>query len=274
MPVVTIARMLGSRGDEIGRALAERLHYRYLDHRLLLDYVREFGDIEPNAPEIAETRPSFWERLNEERRRHAIVVRCGVYGFARDDDAVIVGIGGNFLMRGIDHTLRILACAPTPVRVQRVIERHAGNLDQNTAAEVVRRSDRERGGYIRYMYNADWMDVHAYDMVLNTAVLSIEQAVDIIAYTLQRAEITPTATSLQKIEDLALAARVEAVLISNAGIWIHGLKATADRGVVTLAGEVITDEDREYAEEVARGVAGVRAIENDLRIQPPPLTGM
>ena len=49
MPVVTIGRLLGSRGDEIGRALAERLNYRYLDHRLLLDYVREFGEVEANA---------------------------------------------------------------------------------------------------------------------------------------------------------------------------------------------------------------------------------
>ena len=97
---------------------------------------------------------------------------------------------------------------------------------------------------------------------------------DLLAYTLERSEITPTATSLQAIDDLALAARVEAVLISNAGIWIHGLKATAERGIVTLAGEVITDEDREYAEEVAGGVNGVRAVANDLRIQPPPLTGM
>jgi osmotically-inducible protein OsmY len=98
--------------------------------------------------------------------------------------------------------------------------------------------------------------------------------VDLLAYTLERSEVTPTATSLQAIDDLALAARVEAVLISNAGIWIHGLKATAERGTVTLAGEVITDEDREYAEEVAGGVTGVRAVANDLRIQPPPLTGM
>ncbi|MFN8634820.1 MAG: cytidylate kinase family protein [Chloroflexota bacterium] len=274
MPVVTIARLLGSRGDEIGRALADRLNYRYLDHRLLLDYVREFGEVEANAPEIAETRPSFWERLNEERRRHAIVVRCGVYGFARDNDAVIVGLGGNYLMRGISHSLRTVTLAPTSVRVRRVMDVHSGNIDQNTAAEVVRRSDRERGGFIRYMYNADWLDVHAYDMVLNTANLEVDQAVDLLAYTLERAEITPTANSLQSIDDLALAARVEAVLISNAGIWIHGLRATAERGIVTLAGEVITDEDREYAEEVAGGVTGVRAVANDLRIQPPPLTGM
>src|SRR5215210_448098 len=187
MPVVTIARLLGSRGDEIGRALADRLNYRYLDHRLLLDYVREFGEVEANAPEIAETRPSFWERLNEERRRHAIVVRCGVYGFAKDDDAVIVGLGGNYLMRGMSHALRTITLAPTGVRVNRVIERHSGNLDHNTAAEVVRRSDRERGGFIRYMYNADWMDVHSYDMVLNTANLEVDQAVDLLAYSLDRA---------------------------------------------------------------------------------------
>ncbi|MCC6176479.1 MAG: cytidylate kinase family protein [Chloroflexi bacterium] len=274
MPIVTIARLLGSRGDEIGRALAEHLHYRYLDRHLLLDSIREFGDIEPNAPEIAETRPSFWDRLNEERRRHAIVVRYGVYGFAREDDCVIVGLGSNFLLRGLSHVLRVMIVAPNDVRRQRVIARQGGNLDVNTASEVIRRSDRERSGYIRYMHNADWMDPHAYDLIVNTSVGTVEQIVDFIAYALERAEISPTATSLQQIDDQALAARVEAVLISNAGIWIHGLRATAERGVVTIAGEVITDEDREYAEEIARDVAGVRAVANELRIQPPPLTGM
>jgi len=274
MAVVTITRLIGSRGDEIGRALADRLNYRFLNQRLLLDYVREFGEIEPNAPEIAETRPSFWERLNEERRRHAIVVRCGVYGFVKDDDAVVVGIGSSQLLAGLNQVFRVMTIAPTAVRVQRVIERQDGAVDVHSATELVRRSDRERVGYVRYMNNADMMDVHHYDLVLNTAVLSVDQAVDLIAYSLRRAEIHPTASSLEAIDGLALAARVEAVLISNAGIWIHGLRATAEHGVVTLAGEVITDEDREYAEDVARGVNGVRAVMNDLRIQPPPLTGM
>lgn len=274
MPVVTIARHLGSYGDEIGRALAQRLGFRYLDHDVLVDYVREFGEIEPNAPEIAETRPSFWERLNEERRRHAIIVRCGVYGFARDNDAVILGLGSNFLLRGLSHVLRVSITAPIDVRVAKVMQRVPEPIDRETAADLVRRGDRERGGYVRYMHNADWNDVHGYDLVLNTENLSVDQAVHYISYTLERAEVTPTATSLQSIEDLALASRVEAVLISNAGIWIHGLKATGERGVVTLGGEVITDEDREYAEEIARGVEGVRLVVNELRIQPPPLTGM
>jgi cytidylate kinase len=278
MPVVTIGRQLGSNGDEIGHALAERLAFRYFDHHVLMDYVREFGEIQPNAPELAETSPSFWERLNEERRRHQIVVRSGVFGFARDNDAVVVGLGSNFLLRDLRHVLRVFTAAPFDQRVARIMDKgvqaRPGPLDRETATELVRRSDRERIGYIRYMHNAEFYDVHGYDLVLNTGNLTIERAVQFIAYTLERAEIAPTAGSLQAIEDLALGSRVEAVLISNAGIWIHGLKATAERGVVTIAGEVITDEDREYAEEAARAVPNVRMVVNELRIQPPPLTGM
>src|SRR6266542_1066671 len=129
MPVVTIGRQLGSQGDEIGRTLAERNTFRYLDRHVLVDYVREFGEIEANAPEIAETRPSFWERLNEERRRHAIVVRCGVYGFARENDAVIVGIGSSQLLAGISQVFRVMTIAPIAVRVQRVIERQDAAVD-------------------------------------------------------------------------------------------------------------------------------------------------
>jgi len=278
MPVVTIARQLGSLGDEIGEALAARLGFRYLDHHLLPSYVRDFGEVEPNAPEIAETRPSFWERLNEERRRHAIMVRSGVYRFARDNDAVIVGLGANVLLGGLSHVLRVLTVAAITPRVERVMQKGTvGNptpLAREEAIEIVRRSDRERSGYIRYMHNTDWNDVHGYDLVLNTSNLAIEQGVAWTAAALERAEVTPTAGSLQAIEDLALAGRVEAILISNSGLWVHGLKATAERGVVTISGEVITDEDREYAEEAARAVDGVRLIVNELRIQPPPLTGM
>ena len=189
-----------------------------------------------------------------------------------------MGLGSNFLLRGLSHVLRVLTVAPVTIRVERVMEKgihdRPGALDRDTATELVRRSDRERGGYIRYMHNADWADVHGYDLVLNTANLSVDQAAQYVADCLSRAEISPTAISLQAIEDLALASRVEAVLVSHAGIWIHGLKATAEHGVVTVAGEVITDEDREYAEEAARNVPGVRAVHNELRIQPPPLTGM
>ena len=153
MPVVTIARQLGSLGDEIGETLATRLGFRYLDHHLLPSYVRDFGEVEPNAPEIAETRPSFWERLNEERRRHAIMVRSGVYRFARDNDAVIVGLGANVLLGGLSHVLRVLTVAAITPRVERIMQKGTvGNpkpLAREEAIEELSRATTRFAAYQR-----------------------------------------------------------------------------------------------------------------------------
>ena len=57
--------------EQISRALAERLNYRYLDHRLLLDYVREFGEVEANAPSVdgeMEWRDSTIKQKNHNRQ--------------------------------------------------------------------------------------------------------------------------------------------------------------------------------------------------------------
>ncbi len=277
MPVVTIARQLGSLGDEIGHALAERLHYRCLDPPALLDHIREFGEIQPDAPELTETGPSLWERLSDERRRLTILATFGVYSFAQANDAVIIGLRSSFLLRGLSHVLRVLIVAPLPVRTERIraaMERGPGPVDRATAFDLIQRSDRERGGYNRYMHKFEWTDVHGYDLVLNTATLTLEQAVHCIAFALERSQITPTAESLQRIDDLTLASRVEASLVSSPEIWVGGLNATAEGGVVAIAGEVMMDEDRERAEELARGVAGVRAVVNEIRIQPPLQTGI
>jgi osmotically-inducible protein OsmY len=129
-------------------------------------------------------------------------------------------------------------------------------------------------GYLRYLFNVDYTDPRLYDIVLNTGRWQVPQAVAYLADLLELPEIVKSAESAQRLEDLALASLVEVRLVNNTGIWVHGLRATSERGEVTITGEVITDEDREVAEEVAAAVPGVRGVINELRIQPPPLTGM
>jgi osmotically-inducible protein OsmY len=57
-------------------------------------------------------------------------------------------------------------------------------------------------------------------------------------------------------------------------VWVNGLKVVARDGRVRMEGEVITEEDRDSVEQIVRAIDGVRFVENDLRVQPPPLTGM
>jgi cytidylate kinase len=279
MPIVTVTRQLGSEGDAIGRALADRLSFRYLDKEGIVQAMRAYGgEVEPTAPEIQEKRPSFWERLNEERKRHSIMLRSAVYSFALEDNCVIVGVGASMLLKDLNHALKVLTLAPFETRVQRVMEQgwpeQPGRVDRETAEERVRARDREVAGYLRYLFNLDYTDPKHYDFVLNTARWSVQTAVDYLSALINLPEINKTAESAARLEDLALGALVEASLVNDAGIWVHGLRASAERGEVTIAGEVITDEDRDAAEEVAAAVPGVRGVINELRIQPPPLTGM
>jgi cytidylate kinase len=279
MPIVTVTRQLGSEGDAIGRALAERLSFRYMDKDSIVQAMRVYGgEVEPGAPEIQEKRPGFWERLNEERRRHSIMLRSAVYSFALEDDCVIVGVGASMLLKDLSHVLKVLTMAPFETRVERVMQHGSperpGPLSREAATEMVRARDREVAGYLRYMFNLDYTDPKHYDLVLNTGRWSVQAAVEYLSAVVNLPEISKTVESTARLEDLALASLVEASLVNDPAVWVHGLRATAERGDVTITGEVITDEDRDAAEEIATSVQGVHSVVNELRIQPPPLTGM
>jgi osmotically-inducible protein OsmY len=86
--------------------------------------------------------------------------------------------------------------------------------------------------------------------------------------------LRPSPLDQQRLGNLALASRVEATVLGDPTVWVNGLKVVAQEGRVRLEGDVITEEDREAVEQVVKAIDGVRMIDNELRVQPPPLTGM
>src|SRR5437868_12147705 len=126
MAVITISRHPGSLGDTVARGIAERLQYRLVERSELVQLAGRIGGPDvawDRAPELRERSPSFWERLNEERRRYASVLRRVTTQLAEDDDVVIVGLGSGQLLKGLSNVLRLQIIAPTDVRLERVMER-------------------------------------------------------------------------------------------------------------------------------------------------------
>ncbi|GEM_PF-841665 len=280
MPIIAISRLLGSDGEQVARGVADRLGYRYMDRQTLLAEAQALGvrELRANAPELAETKPTLWERLNEERRRYGVLLRAGVYGFARDDDAVILGLGASHLLRDVNHAIKVLVVASDPIRIARIMEhgspRRPGPLTAGEAEEALQQTDREWIGYVRYMFGLNMLDPRLYDVALATDRLTVDGAIATLVELSRRPEFQPTAPSIQRLADLALASRAEVALTSHEGLWIHGLRVQAERGEVLLTGEVVAEEDRDVAEQVVLALPGVRRVRNELRIQPPPLTGM
>ena len=281
MAVITISRHPGSLGDTIARALAQRLSYRLVERGELVQLAERIGGSDvawDRAPELRERSPSFWERLNEERRRYASVLRRATTQLAEEDDVVIVGLGGGQLLKGLSNVLRLQIIAPMDVRMERVMERGfddiQGPLTRDQARDLIRKSDRDIGGYMRYMFNIDWMEPQHWDLVINTGRFNVSDTVAIVAAIVESGTLEPSALDKQRLANLGLASRIEALVLSDPTVWVNGLKVVAQDGRVRLEGEVITEEDRDAVEQIVRAIEGVRQIANELRVQPPPLTGM
>src|ERR1051326_721261 len=250
MAVITISRHPGSRGGTLARALADRLNYRLVERAELIRVAERIGGTDvawDRAPEMRERSPSFWERLNEESRRYA-------------------------------NVLRLKIIAPMDVRIERVMERGfddvVGPLTREQARDLIRKADRDIGGYMRYLFKIDWLESSHWDLVINTGRFSVAESVEIVAAIVDSGMLEPSALDNQRLANLALASRVEATVLGDPTVWANGLKVVAQDGRVRIEGEVITEEDREAVEQIVRAIEGVRHVENDLRVQPPPLTGM
>ncbi|HEY2592306.1 MAG TPA: cytidylate kinase family protein [Chloroflexota bacterium] len=281
MAVITISRHPGSLGDTIARALADRLGYRLVERSELIRVAERIGGTDvawDRAPELRERSPSFWERLNEERRRYASVLRRATTQLAEEGDVVIVGLGGGQLLKGLSNVLRLQIIAPMDIRLERVMERGfddvAGPLSRDQARDLIRRADRDTNGYMRYMFNIDWLEAHNWDLVINSGRFSVNETVEMVAAIVASGMLEPSTLDRQRLGNLALASRVEATILGDPTVWVNGLRVVAQDGRIRVEGEVITEEDREAVEQLVQAIEGVRHVENDLRVQPPPLTGM
>jgi osmotically-inducible protein OsmY len=69
------------------------------------------------------------------------------------------------------------------------------------------------------------------------------------------------------IDDTALHAKVKAALINDPVVSGTKIDVSVDRGTVVLNGAVNGEVEKRKAEEIARGVDGVRGVENNLVVR-------
>lgn len=214
MALISFSRQEGSLGGLIAREVAARLGYRVLDLKALLEEARAYGGIKESAPELFEKQPGILERLDRERRRYSVILRAVVYNAALSDNVVFLGRGVGMLLGDLNHALRVLVVAPLETRIARVMRQgvsaRPGPKSREEAEEIVRRADRDRAGYFRYLFHVDWLDPLLHDLVINTEALSVASATDAVIQALRHLDLRPTPETLARLEELARTSRQEA----------------------------------------------------------------
>ncbi len=271
MAILTISQEMGSGGAEIGMTVATRLGYTHVDNEELLGRAARYGLAEDRLARLAEDRPSWVERFDAETRRCIMALQTVLYEFAQDDDVVLMGGGGQWLLRGVPHALRTRIVAPFPERVTRLTATLSAQgherVTPKTVAQFIRRDDIQKTARMRYLFDLDLKDPGLYDVLINTAVLSRHAAAEMLADVARRPDFSTTDAGRQLVADLALASQVEVALAGHPDMRRHRIDVESTRGVVTL--ELPAGVDPDVALAVARGVTGVQNVK--LRIAEIPV---
>lgn len=108
------------------------------------------------------------------------LVTTVVHECAAAGQAMIVGRGGQMILRGQPGVLHVQCIARFETRVYNVIQREG--VKWREAAHRVRLADEQRAGYMRRFYDVDWLNSSLYDLVINTDRLPTDVAVEIILH--------------------------------------------------------------------------------------------
>jgi len=271
MAILTISHEMGSGGAEIGMALATRLAYTYVDNEELLARAQRYGLGEERLARLVEDRPSWVERFDAETRRCILALQAVLYEFAQADNVVMIGGGGQWLLRGVPHALRTRIVAPFPERVTRLTATLSAQgrerVTPKTVAQFIRRDDIQKAARMRYLFDADVKDPGLYDVLINTAAFSREAAVTLLAEVARRPEFATTDAARQLVEDRVVASQVEVALAGHPDMRRYRIDVESTCGLVTL--ELPAGVDPEDALAVTKSVEGVRDVK--LRIAELPV---
>ena len=128
MATLTISREYGSGGFEIGRRVAERLGYEFVDkERLFQDMERAGSRWARVAKEVDEVCPTLWERHDWQYRGYVAQMENLILQYALNDNVVIIGRGGSFLLQGVPFCLRVRLVASLEARLEAILARLAGH---------------------------------------------------------------------------------------------------------------------------------------------------
>ena len=258
MQVICISRGSRSGGRELAEQLAAKLDYACLGREELNEAATREG-IQVGKLEMAMVRPGiFSERLALERDQYLAFTTAYLCDKAMEGGLVYQGRTGHFLLPGVSHVLKVRVLADQEYRIKGVM-RDLG-LERGKARRYVDDVDEDRRRWVRSVYAVSWEDAANYDLVLNLAQVSMENAATVLMNMAQLPDFQMTPASRRSMEDLRLGAKARTMLAQDERSHGASVKVRADSGVVNVT---YLPQDARLAQiipEVCRDLPGARDI--------------
>jgi cytidylate kinase len=207
--VVCISLTTGALGEQIGSLVAERLSFRYVDEQVI-ERAARLAQVDPELIEAVEHRqpllrglmdklaaakdlvgpatlglgaPVFVSPEHERSRTKPedlrLLIQAAIHEVAREGRAVIVAHAASMTLATRPDVVRALVTASAETRARRLVAERG--ITSEVAAVEIATTDRNRRDYFRRFHHIAQEQPTHYDLVVNTDVLTPEQAAEVIA---------------------------------------------------------------------------------------------
>ena len=263
MATLTISREYGSGGYEIGRRVAERLGYQFVDKERLFQDMEQAGSRWARvAKEVDEVCPTLWERHDWQYRGYVAQMESLILQYALNDNVVIIGRGGSFLLQGVPFCLRVRLVASLEARLDAIMLREG--LTREAARRLIDKVDGERACYIKANYGSDWDADSLYDLILNTDSLTYDRVVEILIEGLGAKDRMASPEAKARLALTALGYRLKARIATDPRVLVPTLEVFPEGDGLVVTGITHTPKEVHLLQEMAREVCGDRPVRFDL----------
>lgn len=268
MSVVAISREVGSLGDEIAALVADKLNFQLADQAKIHDLARSCDREYQDACRAYEDEipHSFLERLFFDRPAYASLFHELTYDLASQGDVVMLGRGSQIILGGFPGVLKCRVVCPLEIRARRVAEAKGIEVDQ--AVEYIHSFGHRRRSMIESIFEKDLNDWYMFDLILNTAAYSLQDAAEVVCEAFRRLDYPDPAETRHHLARLAFAKKVEVAVrkkVATTPFRHVDVTPGPGEGAVELNGYVLDKASLEQAEAAAWTVAGVKGVVNNLR---------
>jgi cytidylate kinase len=185
LPTITLSMEPGSGGSIVAQKIADRLDFD-LFNREIVEAIAKSSEIrETVIASLEKDRLSGMEDFIASLVKdyyihpdlyleHLLKV---INTIAKHGRAVIVGRGANFILPA-HEIFAVRVIAPLEIRIRNVALNYKV-AEEEAKRRVIRRESR-RKAFVRHSFNADISDPLHYDMIINTAKMNIDAAVEAV----------------------------------------------------------------------------------------------
>jgi cytidylate kinase len=260
MSIVIISRGSFSHGKEVAEKLAENLGYECISREIILEASKHF-----NIPEIKLTgaihdAPSILDRLTYGKERYVTYFREALLHHLQKDNVVYHGLAGHFLVPGVSHVLKVRILADLEDRIAEEMRREGSSADE--ARTILKKDDEERYRWSYHLYGIDNRDPSLYDLVIHIKFITTEEAAEIVQHALSLPRFRATPESQKAMDDLLLAAQVQAALVEE----VPSARVEVEKGELVVSMGVAWGEDKKLIAKVDQIVDEVGGVKVKVRL--------